>query len=110
MIEQTQRERERELCVCVRVCSLLRKTQEIIDYLKPKRWFIENPHFGSMKNYTDIESNVFDYCMFGFDYRKRTSIWSNLKLKDCMCDKSHLIDERHKMAAIGSYHKAQGKE
>ena len=86
---------------------LLRKTQEIIAYLKPRMWFIENPYFGSMKNYIDIESNVFDYCMFGFDYRKRTSIWSNLKLKDCMCDKSHLINGRHKMAAIGSYNKAQ---
>ena len=86
---------------------LLRKTEEIIVYLKPQKWFIENPYFGSMKNYIDSECYIFDYCMFGFEYRKRTSIWSNLKLKDCMCDRSHLINGRHKMAAKGSYNKAQ---
>ena len=56
-----------------------------------------------MKNYITEKPVVFDYCMFGFDYRKRTSIWSNKKkLVDCKCDRSHLVDGRHKMTAIGT--------
>ena len=29
---------------------LLRKRQEIIDFLKPRKWLIENSYFGSMNN------------------------------------------------------------
>ena len=82
---------------------MLRRTQEIIAYLQPKVWFIENPGTGLMKNYITEKPVVFDYCMFGFDYRKRTAIWSNKQgLVDCKCDRSHLVDGRHKMTAIGT--------
>ena len=58
---------------------ILRKAEEIIDYFKPKYWFIENPQTGDMKHY--IDNRAFydvDYCKYGFPYRKRTRIWTNL--------------------------------
>ena len=56
-----------------------------------------------MKNYiTDTRMYVFDYCMFGFDYRKRTAIWSNKQLVSKRCDGSHLVNGSHKMTAIGT--------
>ena len=81
---------------------LLRRTQEIIEYLQPRMWFIENPYTGTMKNYILEKPAVFDYCMFGFPYRKRTAIWSNVPLHSVMCDGSHLINGRHQRTVIGA--------
>ena len=63
---------------------------------------MENPYTGSMKDYITEKPAVFDYCMFGFEYRKRTAIWSNTNLESVMCDKSHLINGRHQQTAIGA--------
>ena len=81
---------------------ILRKTQELIQYLKPKAWFIENPYTGNMKEYIAEKPIIVDYCMFGYDYRKRTAIWSNVNVESKMCDKSHLVNGKHRMTAIGS--------
>ena len=81
---------------------ILRKTQELIQYLKPKAWFIENPYTGNMKEYIAEKPIIVDYCMFGYDYRKRTAIWSNVNVESKMCDKSHLVNGRHLRTAIGS--------
>lgn len=80
---------------------MLRRTQQIIEYLQPTYFFIENPYTGAMKRYITQQPYVFDYCMFGFDYRKRTAIWSNKPLTSCMCDRSHLIDGKHRRCCIG---------
>ena len=61
--------------------SIVLKTLEIIEYLNPKHFIIENPQTGLLKNqwfmhgipYQDI-----DYCKYGFPYRKRTRIWTNI--------------------------------
>ena len=81
---------------------LLRRTQEIIEYLQPRVWFIENPYTGAMKKYIPEKPAIFDYCMFGFNYRKRTAIWSNQQLESVLCDRSHLINGSHAMTPIGS--------
>jgi len=88
---------------------ILRRTQEIIEYLQPKVYFIENPYTGAMKNYIDSAPAVYDYCMYGFGYRKRTAIWSNLVLPGCRCDRSHLVDNRHAMTAIGTSKSQKGQ-
>jgi hypothetical protein len=57
----------------------LNKALEIIEYLKPRYWFIENPQTGRMKDYIGKDKNFIDvdYCRFGFEYKKRTRIWNN---------------------------------
>ena len=67
-------------------------------------WFIENPYTGTMKDYITEKPAVFDYCMFGFPYRKRTAIWSNVPLVSVMCDRKcgYFINGRHQQTAIGA--------
>ena len=90
---------------------VLRRTEEIIEYLSPSAYFIENPATGRMKDYIEQDKKrfVFDYCMYGFPYRKRTHVWSNLDLEDVLCDKSHLVDGKHEMSAIGSCKTQRGQ-
>ena len=69
----------------------LYKLQEIINYFKPKYYFIENPFTSLMKGYIDNKDFLYDinkyvvsYCKYSsendiFDYKKDTSIWTNLK-------------------------------
>ena len=61
--------------------SLVLRALEIIEYLKPKYWYIENPQTGLLKTrpfmlnlpYTDV-----DYCRYcDWGYKKRTRIWTN---------------------------------
>lgn len=70
------------------------KVLEIIEYFKPKVYFIENPYYSAMKNIPEMErikSFRFDYCAFGYDYKKPTRIWTNINLinKICSCENGH---------------------
>lgn len=87
---------------------LLRKTQEIIEYFKPTYWFIENPQSSKMKDFIDSKPYQFDYCMYGFPYKKPTNIWSNKDLTSHRCDKSHLINNRHE-EILGDFPSRQNK-
>jgi len=59
---------------------LLYKARQIIDYLKPKYYFIENPKTGRMKNFiNDLPFYDVCYCRYGFTYKKPTRIWTNLE-------------------------------
>lgn len=54
---------------------------DIIEYLKPKYWFIENPQTGHLKSrpfMTNIPYYDVSYCMYGNPIRKQTRIWTNL--------------------------------
>ena len=57
----------------------LLRTIKIIDYLKPKYYFIENPANGKMKDYMSSNNIVVSYCQYGYDYQKNTRIWTNKK-------------------------------
>ena len=63
--------------------KLVLKTLEIIDYFKPKLWFMENPQTGTLKNrevVKDLPYYDIDYCMYSdWGYRKRTRVWTNKK-------------------------------
>ena len=56
------------------------KIFEILDYYKPKHFWIENPQTGRMKEYIDplIPYYDVDYCKYGIEYKKRTRIWTNI--------------------------------
>ena len=61
--------------------KIVLKTLEIIDYFKPKVWFIENPQTGLLKKQPFMEGLHYvdvDYCMYGMPYRKRTRLWNSL--------------------------------
>ena len=78
--------------------KFINKTIEIIEYLKPKYYFIENPLSSNIwkyienKNYID-KYIIVDYCYFGYDYKKPTKILTNkiLENKRCSC-KNHKIN------------------
>ncbi len=59
------------------------RTIEIIRYLDPKYWVIENPQTGKLKEQAFMNELPFDdidYCKYGMPYRKRTRLWNNI---DC---------------------------
>ena len=68
--------------------QIVQKTLQVIEYFKPKHWFLENPQTGTLKNqdymkkynYTDV-----DYCKYGRYFRKRTRLWSNTDFKGKKC-------------------------
>lgn len=69
------------------------KVLEIIEYFKPKEWYIENPYYSAMRDLECMQglgSYRFDYCRFGFLYQKPTRIWTNrtdLEDHKCTCFK-----------------------
>ena len=70
-----------------------KKSLEILDYLKPTKWWLENPRNGLLKSrpymagipYVDV-----DYCQYaGWGYKKPTRIWGSRDISDVMgrlCD------------------------
>jgi site-specific DNA-cytosine methylase len=63
--------------------SLVQKTLDIIDYFKPKAFFIENPFTGMLKRrplmqHMEPYLRRVTYCRYGMLYRKETAIWTNL--------------------------------
>jgi hypothetical protein len=86
---------------------ILRRTEEIIDYFKPKHYFIENPQTGKMKNYMMHHKHYdVDYCKYAdWGYQKRTRIWTNLEgfiPKICYKDCGQLMYGKHKINFGGS--------
>lgn len=71
--------------------KLVMKSKEIIDYFKPEKWFIENPQTGNLRTRDVVKGLPYydvDYCSYGFLYKKRTRIWTNVKnFKPQLCKK-----------------------
>ena len=60
---------------------LLEKAIEIINELKPRYWFIENPR-GAMRKMPQVQGfhrNTITYCQYGDTRMKPTDIWTNWK-------------------------------
>ena len=61
--------------------SIVLKTIEIIKYFNPTYFVIENPQTGLLKNQefmNELDYFDIDYCKYGFKYRKRTRLWTNI--------------------------------
>ena len=60
---------------------LVLKTIEVIGYLRPRWWAVENPRTGLLKSRPYMRALPYDdvsYCRYGFRYQKTTRIWNNL--------------------------------
>jgi hypothetical protein len=60
---------------------MMDRTREIIAYLQPRYFWIENPQTSRMKHYiTDLPYYDSDYCMYSdWGYRKRTrAFWTDI--------------------------------
>jgi hypothetical protein len=87
---------------------LVKRTLKIVNYFKPRAWFIENPESGCLKDQAFMKNLPYyriSYCKYGFPYRKNTIIWTNLigfKAKRCKfdCDQLDESGRRH-VNAIG---------
>ena len=92
------------------------KCFEIIEYFKPKYWWLENPQTGLMKNYIEErwnEYNTFydvDYCKYSnWGYMKKTRFWTNIKgfkPKLCKMDCENIITIKTQAGAV---HTGTGK-
>ena len=94
---------------------LLRKAQEIIEYFKPKFWFIENPQTGRMKEFlTDLNYYDVDYCKYSdWGYRKRTRIWTNnmdFVPKICRKDCENMVNGKHRVDMAAEHHGGNNKK
>lgn len=78
------------------------KVIEIIEYFKPKYYWIENPSRGRMKDYIKSkypQYNIYyevDYCKYSnFGYKKPTRFWTNIKNfkpKKCKNDCENIVE------------------
>ena len=77
--------------------------RDIIEYLQPRCWFIENPDTGYLKTRPVITGLPYvrvDFCMYGAPYRKKTRLWTSCtEWKPKLCDRSHLVDRKHEAVA-----------
>ena len=85
-----------------------RKTLEIIDFLKPRFFSIENPDTSKIwkREFSDLATIRLDYCQYtiGLDtwgYRKRTRFHTNVAIVPRMCDGhcGNMIGVHHKKCA-----------
>ena len=86
--------------------KIVLKTLEIIEYLKPTFYVLENPQTGYLKNQPFMNNrsyNDIDYCKYGMPYRKRTRLWNNLEnwtpRQLCKYDCGGTVGKRHPMSA-----------
>ena len=99
-IARTRAKRPRDFSLAdAIVCATL----DIIEYLRPQLWLIENPQTGHLKNkpiMRDILWRDVTYCKYGFPYKKQTRLWGFFpfdfrpiccKLHPC----EHVVDGRH---------------
>jgi hypothetical protein len=96
--------------IITKAVPLLRKTEEIIRYFKPRLWFIENPSTSRIKDFIDPSVNTYtvDYCRYSeYGYKKRTTIFTNKSdsvFTPKLCNRScgYIIDGKHMINVAGA--------
>jgi len=90
--------------------AIVKKTIEIINYLKPKYWFIENPR-GKLRKLDfmqDLPIKTVTYCSYGDMRMKPTDIWTNFDFTTRPMCKNGNRDCHHEPAPRGSQTGTQG--
>ena len=94
--------KEKHMAEMVISDAWVKRTLEIIDYFKPKKWVIENPRTGYLKTrdfmqgipYVDV-----DYCRYSdWGYKKQTRLWTNVEFEGKTCNKQcgNMNGKKHK--------------
>ena len=92
--------------------KLVKRTLNIIKYFRPKVWIIENPKTGYLKSRPFMEGIPYydvTYCKYGYDYKKPTRLWTNIKdfsPKYCRSDCGKMINGKH-IRAVGIHDRVQ---
>ena len=72
--------------------SIVRACMRIIECLQPVRWAMENPFTGMLKSRDVVAPwerylKKTSYCMYGFQYKKETAIWTNAQVELPVCSR-----------------------
>lgn len=95
--------------------NIVIRVLDIIEYLKPKFWFIENPQTGLLKTRHFMDGLPYydvTYCHYGYNYKKATRIWTNLigfQPKFCKrdCQAYDHVKKKHTKELSRDYHLLQ---
>ena len=100
----------------VKADALVKRCLGLIQTLRPKVWFLENPDSGLLRTRPFMQALSYvrvDYCCYQDPalYRKRTAIWTNaVNWQPMLCDRSHLIDGKHAATAQRGPRKGGGDQ
>ena len=69
-----------------------RRTEEIIAYLQPRTWWVENPWTGMLRK-REVAASFPPPCLVSYRmryrlYRKDTALWTNVPSTGLHCDRS----------------------
>ena len=83
---------------------LLNKTCEILDYLKPTYWTIENPR-GLMRYCLERPYTTVNYCRYGSQFFKPTDIFNNFNYvgRKCQYERAGKVVDCHHDRMAGSH-------
>lgn len=83
--------------------ELVRKAAEIIAYINPKYYVIENP-VGLLRQFLPANDRVtVSYCRYGYAYRKNTDLWTDVPFEPRRCVADTLCDFKREFGIHGQY-------
>ena len=89
--------------------AIAKRTLEIIDYLKPRFYSIENPYKSLIwqREFKDLGCTTVDYCCYSlWGFRKRTKLATNIDFNPRVCrgDCQNMRGTRHRTTAQQGTH------
>ena len=82
--------------------KIVLKILEVINYFKPQVFVIQNPQSSLLKEQEFMKKLPYydlDFCKYGFEYRRRTRLWTNLEGWQpralCKRDCGNVIENKH---------------
>lgn len=87
--------------------AILNKVLEIIEYLEPKYWCIENPrgYMRKMPQMQDLNRTTLNYCKYGSMFFKPTDLWNNFNYegKTCKYERKGMKVDCHHLRVKGNH-------
>jgi hypothetical protein len=85
---------------------LVDRVLEVLDYFKPRWWWVEQPWLSRMRDcIVTLPFVCVDYCRYSdWGYRKRTRLWTNMPFEPLTCDGKgscgNMVGKRHRVDLI----------